>query len=438
MKKNKPTVLVCDDLDILRQMMRGLLEAAGCSVQEASDGETCLKMAERFRPDLMILDVMMPGMHGVDVMKHLLPQPGFRTKIVVCTAKDHPQEMELFRSLGAVDVIIKPIVAETFVSRIMALLEGPSGPAEAQPASSAAPLPPYQPLASSSDLEMRFWGTRGSIPVSGAGTARFGGNTSCFSLESGSELLVIDAGSGIRELGLRLMAGPPRHVHLFITHTHWDHIQGFPFFLPAYVPGWKISIYGASGFGKDLEAIFRGQLDQDYFPVRLEDMRAQIDFRILESGPQQAGSFELSWDYVQHPGVAVGYRIRHGKLEIGYASDNEYLKGYLGDPATVPDEVSVLSEGVVRLFKSVDILIHEAQYTHNEYRGRIGWGHSSIANACSLATLCEAKRWIVTHHDPMHDDNFIQDHFHQIRRELSRLGGKATVEMAHDGMSDWL
>ena len=164
---------------------------------------------------------------------------------------------------------------------------------------------------------------------------RHGGDTSCVEVGQGAESLIIDAGSGIRELGVKLARGGPRRVHLFITHTHWDHIQGFPFFAPLFIPGFEVVVYGASGFGKDLESIFRGQVDRDYFPVQFEDMRAKIDFVVLSPEPVQVGGLSVTWEYTQHPQATIGYKVEVGGRKVAYASDDEFLIGYHGSPLEI-------------------------------------------------------------------------------------------------------
>jgi CheY-like chemotaxis protein len=439
MNNTKQRILIVDDIEALRMLMVGSLTKAGFLVAEADNGEEGLRQMASFKPDLVVLDVMMPGLHGVDVLKQLHEQADPKPKVVICTARDFAMENTKYIDLGAEAVIVKPFVVEEFVVRIKAILDNSSLPkaptvVHAAPTSNEAIYKP-EPL---KGVFFKFWGTRGSIPVSNASTLRHGGNTSCFSIESGEDLVVIDAGTGLRELGIQLMKGKPRRVHLFITHTHWDHIQGFPFFTPAYVPGWEIIIYGASGFGKELRSIFRGQLDQDYFPVQMEDMRAKLEFKTLTSDIIKVGPFNISWEYVHHPGATVGYRIDIGDYSIGYSTDNEFAKGYLGDPAKIPQEMLESCEGIFRLFRGLDLLIHEAQYTNEEYAKKIGWGHCSLSNACLLVKMSGALRWIIPHHDPMHDDDMLRDHLSTARQELFRLGHSIPTELAYDGYSEYL
>jgi phosphoribosyl 1,2-cyclic phosphodiesterase len=285
----------------------------------------------------------------------------------------------------------------------------------------------------------RLWGTRGSIPVSGPDYTRHGGNTSCMEIGCGDDRIIFDAGSGIRELGLSVMSDPPRKIHLFITHTHWDHIQGFPFFLPSFVSGFEIDVYAPPHADKDIESIFRGQLDRAYFPIQMDDMQAKFEFKILGDETVQIGDVKIDWEYTLHPGATVGYRVDIKGKTLAYIPDNEFLKGYLGPPDQAPEQaVDSVHAQLLKLLNGVDVLIHEAQYTSEEYADKIGWGHSSVANACILAKLAEVGRWIAIHHDPTHSDEFLQDKLNLTRQVLRDLGCPIEVTHGYDGMMDYL
>jgi len=258
------------------------------------------------------------------------------------------------------------------------------------------------------------------------------------SIDCGEDRLVFDAGSGIRPAGLALMDEGPRHIHLFMTHTHWDHIQGFPFFGPVYVPGFKITVYAAAGFGKNLEGIFRGQLDKDYFPVQMNDMAAELEFKHLGPEPIRIGDAEVTWEFAQHPGATVRYRVQVPGTSISWIPDNEFLKGYQGSPFDVDANSDLVAdyEPMIRFLTDIDVLIHECQYTHEEYATKAGWGHSSIPNACLLAKLCNAHRWVITHHDPMHNDVFPQNKLNLTRQLMRRLGHPTDVSHGFDGWTE--
>ena len=435
----KGRILIGEDVGAIAFKMQVSLEQLGYSVAVAADGEAALHLALETAPDLVILDIMMPKMHGIDVLKAL--RHDARTEkigVLICTARDFRADTAECRALGVCDVLVKPFetpqlveaVEAFFIRRSRAAALGAPGPAA---------VAPFRATLEDSPGRFVLWGTRGSTPVPGARFLRHGGNTSCMAVVFGDEKFIFDAGSGIRDLGIEAMSGRRRNLHLFITHTHWDHIQGFPFFTPAYVPGFELTIYGAEGFGKDLESVFRGQLDREYFPVQMEDMNSQIVFRHLAENPVLAGDAKISWEFAQHPGATVGYKIEVGGRKIAWVPDNEFLQGYTGAPEAITRDHPLAAPyaRMIEFLSDADVVVHEAQYTTEEYPGKIGWGHSSIANAAVLMKLAGVKRWIVTHHDPMHDDAFLETKLNLTRRILDRIGHPIQVCHGYDGMTEF-
>jgi CheY-like chemotaxis protein len=438
-------ILVAEDVDVVAYSIARGLEGRGFQTAVAHDGEECLAMARSFAPDLILLDVMMPKGHGMEALKQLKAQEDTqRIGVIVCTAEGFKPALDLALELGAFDVIVKPIDDGALVARVDRFFTHTEPAAVPPPAPAVRPqsipgVEVFRPVLDTTGVCCRFWGTRGSIPISGPPYLRHGGNTSCLEVEYGGARVIFDAGSGIRDLGLALAAGPPCKLNLFITHTHWDHIQGFPFFAPAFIPGFEITIYGAKGFGKSLEAIFHGQLDRDYFPVQMEDMRAQLVFKDLGDEPVGIGPMQVTSAFMQHPGATLGYKLEvHGKT-ISFIPDNEFLKGYTGSPHRVGRGHSLLTDylPILEFLKGVDVLIHEAQYMPEEYGGKIGWGHSSLGNACLLAALTEAKRWVVIHHDPMHTDDFLERKLNLTRQVLRGLQHPIEVEHGFDRMTEY-
>ncbi len=438
---SKGRVLIGEDLPSLAALMSNALSEAGYDVRIASDGAECLRVAQEIVPDLMVLDIMMPKMHGFDVLRALRADPATKgIAVMICSGKDFKTEREESDQFDVVDYLTKPIAPSALVERIEVFFGQRTG--FTAPAIPLAPKPKVEPYKRSLDLtrpHLHIWGARGSTPTVGGRFQRHGGNTSCMSITVGDEIFIFDAGSGIRDLGIMLAGSKLRKVHLFITHPHWDHIQGFPFFTPAYIPGFNITVYGAKGFGKDLESIFRGQLDRDYFPVQLDDMKSNLQFRHLTEGVLEIGPARISWEFAQHPGATVGYKIEIGGQTIGWVPDNEFLQGYVGAPTLgLDDPLVVTYQRMITLLAGIDILIHEAQYMPDEYAMKVGWGHSSVPNACLLMKLAGVKRWVVTHHDPMHDDIFLENKLSLTRLILEDIGQPTTVTHGYDGMTEIL
>ncbi len=434
-------ILVAEDSRTMADFMSRVLETAGFEIVLAHDGEECLEKARTTSPDLVILDLMMPKIHGLDVLKQLKadppePMPG----VLVCSAKDFKTEVEQARELGAFSFLSKPFSHQELLAEVEGFFSS-RNPSPAQPHSAyCVPAEIFRPQLTAAHGVYRLWGTRGSIPVSGPGFVRHGGNTSSLEVGYAHDRILFDAGSGIRDLGLSLLGGQPCHLHLFITHTHWDHIQGFPFFAPAFTPGYQITLYAPPNTDKDLESIFRGQLDRAYFPVQMEDMQAHLEFKHLQGNALEIGDTRVSWEYTLHPSPTVGYKVEVGGRSLAYVPDNEFLKGYLGSPAEVGRDSQLLAihARLIEFLSGVDVLIHEAQYTNEEYLKKIGWGHTSLSNACALIRHTGARKWVVTHHDPIHDDEFLQRKLNLTQQLLADLGCPPEVEHGHDGMVGYL
>lgn len=289
-------------------------------------------------------------------------------------------------------------------------------------------------------MKVRFWGTRGSIATPGPSTMRYGGNTSCVEVRVGGHILVFDAGTGIREFGVSLMEefkSQPLTIHLFISHTHWDHIQGFPFFLPAYQQRNRIHIYGPPGRDKSFDAILRMQMDSDYFPVDLGDMSPNIEVHELRE-PLTIGPLNVQHFYLNHPALTFAYRTSDGEHSIVYATDNEPYHGLLQAPDKKTSKTSdfpiYLDEKFVEFLSGADLYIGEAQYTNDEYKEKVGWGHSPLEATVRWAVQANVKRLALFHHDPQHDDKFVDQMVQHAKELVATYGGKTECLGASEGM----
>ena len=281
-------------------------------------------------------------------------------------------------------------------------------------------------------MYVRFWGTRGSIAAPGRHTARFGGNTSCVELRaSDGTVIVLDCGTGARELGLNLLQHGPRplRVHLFIGHTHWDHIQGFPFFAPAFIPGAEVNVYAPLGFQKSLGEAMAGQMEYSYFPVKLKDLRSRIHFTELEEGFFRVGDVLVETQYLNHTAPTVAYRLTHGNATVAYVTDHEPYWKPNGNGFTHPGD-----QRHIQFLRGANLVIHDAQYTDEEYRNRIGWGHSSIDYATDIAIAAGVQRLALFHHDPTHDDATMDRLESEAREKVSAQSGGVDVFAAFEGL----
>ncbi|HHP7244752.1 MAG TPA: MBL fold metallo-hydrolase [Elainellaceae cyanobacterium] len=249
-------------------------------------------------------------------------------------------------------------------------------------------------------FKIRFWGVRGSIACPGGETVRYGGNTSCVEMQIGGHRLIFDGGTGLRVLGQALLPEMPLQAHMFFTHSHWDHIQGFPFFVPAFVPGNRFNIYGAiAPNGSTIEQRLNDQMLHPNFPVPLQIMGADLSFYDLEVGESvDIDDIHVENALLNHPGEAVGYRVSWNGLTAAYVTDTEHF----------PDR---LDENVIWLARDADLFIYDATYTDQEYNSerasKVGWGHSTWQEAVKVARAANAKKLVIFHHDPLHSDDFM-------------------------------
>jgi len=277
-----------------------------------------------------------------------------------------------------------------------------------------------------SPLTLRCWGTRGSIPSPGAHTTRYGGNTTCFEVRCGEQRLIFDAGSGIRLLGLDLMENGGNHHHIFLTHFHWDHIQGFPFFRPLYDPQINLKIAGPKQRNIDVRSLFAGQMGPIYFPIPFSVVSATMSFDDLNENTQQVGGVTLHTIRVKHPSHVVGYRIEAGGRSVCFIPDNELD----GDMYEVEND---WRERLVDFIRGADLLIHDSMYTDEEYPSRAGWGHSTFRQSLQLAEEGEVKKLLFFHHDPERSDNQIDEIVNRLRDEAMGRGCSIAMEAAAEG-----
>jgi phosphoribosyl 1,2-cyclic phosphodiesterase len=261
-------------------------------------------------------------------------------------------------------------------------------------------------------VNVTFWGTRGSLAAPGRETARYGGNTSCVSVQGNEGTLVIlDAGTGIRDLGQSL---PPTldQVHILLTHLHMDHIQGLPFFAPLRRPGVEIHIWGPASTTLSLHARLQKYLSPPLFPVSVRELAAEFHFHELPAHVIEIGEFMIHAQLIIHPNPTIGYRIQSAETTVTYLPDHEpALAG-----RSFPHDKSWTSG--YRLAEGADLLIHDTQYTEDEYRDRIGFGHSSINHAFQFAQLSSVKHFAPFHHDPTHNDDTLDRMFAKTIREM--------------------
>ena len=257
------------------------------------------------------------------------------------------------------------------------------------------------------DISIRFWGVRGSIACPGIQTARYGGNTACVEVRCGGHLLIFDGGTGLRALGNALLkVSSVVDADIFFSHYHMDHICGLPFFAPCHVGSTRLRLWGGLLSTASIKAVTQSIIAEPFFPAGSNAFRANIDFRDFHAGDSlhpHAG-VTLQTAPLVHPGSAIGFRLEYGGRSIAYMTDTEHRPGKL-------------DANVLRLATGADLMIYDAQYTDEEFAAHIGWGHSTWQEGVRLAEAAKAKVLVIFHHNPEHDDDFLDS----VSREAAAL-----------------
>ena len=272
---------------------------------------------------------------------------------------------------------------------------------------------------------LKFWGVRGSIPTPGPGTVRYGGNTSCVEVRSGDDIIILDAGTGLRMLGAALLEefdNQPLNLTLLVTHTHWDHIQGLPFFVPIYNPRCRLRIVGAPGARESLVNALTGQMESTYFPVPFAKVPGNIEIEEVKDFNFNIGLVQVRAQRSNHPGLCFGYRLFSPDSLIVFFPDSEPRPGD-GD------------REMIEFIRDADVLILDAQYDAAEYKTHVGWGHGRLDYTVELALKAGVRHLCLFHHDPDHDDKKIDGFVKHARRIVAKAKSKMKVDAAREGMT---
>lgn len=429
-------LIIEDDAD-QREILALFVREAGWEVVEAETGEAGIDAALSNPPDVVFCDLLMQGVNGFHVCRKLRETPALReTHIVVTSGRAFEEDRLAALESGANDYLQKPIN----FSKIGELLNSLSQP-------SRQPTGP-QETPSNTDKDsgtlIRFWGVRGSIPTPGPDTLHFGGNTSCVEIHADGERIILDAGTGMRALGRELMqqsAGHPLELSLLLSHTHWDHIQGLPYFAPLYEPTTRIRVFGYEGARSGLATILSSQMESPFFPVGLADVASDLQIHEQSEMRFALGPVQVETCFANHPGICVGYRLSTSAGSIVYLPDNEppvrqqQSRASAGQPADSSADFAKSEQARLQTFlKDADVLIMDAQYTEEEYRQHVGWGHGCIDDVVELAVMANVGRLFLFHHDPDHDDDDVRAMEAHAREQVTRLNGRVIVEAAREGL----
>ena len=377
--KTKLKFFVVDDDEDIVGLQTTILESAGHEVRAETSGVSALPGILMEKPDVILVDILMPGMDGLELCRKVREEKAFRDKkIIFVSAKSYEFDRRRALSFGADGFILKPIVAETFLDQVERIIED--------------------------RIELAFWGVRGTLPVPGEKALRYGGNTSCISLEfSKDRFFIFDGGTGIKVLSDHLLAqGRTRlDAKVFISHPHWDHINALPFFVPMYMPGNEFEICGACHGDVTMRELISAQMDDVYFPITIKEFGARVYFRDLREQTVEFDDIVIKTMLLSHPGYCLGYRVEYKGRSICYVTDNEL---YL---ASDPSYNRTYVRNLTRFVEGTDALITDTTYTDEEYQRKVGWGHSSVGQVVELAHDAKVKVLYLFHHDPDQSDDDI-------------------------------
>ena len=434
-----PTVLLIEDDAENRKRMARLFADHGWDIIETEDGATGIDIAFSQSPNLIVSDLLLPRISGLQVCRAIrekLKAP----KIFIIAGRIYDIDRKAVLEAGGDHYFVKPVTWK----KLAAALKRPRRP--------HGRLTPRQSRAlkvNPPSTRIKFWGVRGSIPVPGPSTIGYGGNTTCVEVRTDGEIIILDAGSGIRELGLALekeFGAAPINLTLLLTHTHWDHIQGLPFFLPAYKAKNTIKVLGYEGARAGLATILAAQMEVPFFPISWRDLPGTMTIQELKKMEFSIGKVKVRARFVNHPGICAGYRLSTPDGSIAFLPDNEPfepLRLKLAErdgihPHKARAQAAVQRSRLVEFLKDADILIIDTQYTDERYQEHIGWGHGSLSRVVSLALEARVRKLFLFHHDPSNDDHKIDEMLERARFLVVESGRNLEVEAAREGAEVWL
>jgi phosphoribosyl 1,2-cyclic phosphodiesterase/DNA-binding NarL/FixJ family response regulator len=434
-----PTVLLIEDDAESGKRIARLFARHGWDTIEAEDGAAGIDLALAERPNVIVCDLLLPKMSGLQVCRAIrekLDSP----KIIIIAGRNYDIERDAVLEAGGDGYFVKPLKWE----KLAAVIKRRRRPRRKLTPRQSRALKFHPP-----STRIKFWGVRGSIPVPGPSTIGYGGNTTCVEVRTNGDIIVLDAGSGIRELGLSLeeeFGSAPINLTLLLTHTHWDHIQGLPFFLPAYKAKNTIRVLGYEGARAGLATILAAQMEVPFFPVSWSDLPGTIKIQELKKMEFSIGKVRVRSRFLNHPGVCAGYRLFTKEGSIAFLPDNEpfeplKLKLAARDgthPHKARAQAVVQRSKLVEFLKDTDVLILDTQYTDEKYQEHIGWGHGALSRVVSLALEARAKKLFLFHHDPAHDDHKIDEMLERARLLVIESGRRLEVEAAREGAEIWL
>lgn len=408
--KTEPSVptpklfIVVDDDPTFVAFVTKVLESQGHAVKGYANAGDALAEAPALAPDGLIIDIMLPGMDGLSLISRLRKEAQLATtRFIVCSAKSYESDRRRAKNAGADAYIQKPVTADGLLDGLEKVF--------------------------SDAIEITFWGVRGTLPTSGPDCLKYGGDTSCVSLDfSNGQSFIFDAGTGIKELGDQLMAGRQRlSGKIFISHPHWDHINALPFFAPLFVPGNDYEVLGANHGDISMRQLISAQMDGLYFPITPKEFGADVYYRNLAEETLEINGIQVQTMLLSHPGNCLGYRVSFRGRTVCYVTDNELFL-----PSS-KDYNAHYVDRLIRFVSGADVLITDSTYTDQEYKSKVGWGHSCLSQVVDLAHRGEVKHLYLFHHDPNQKDADIDAKLETAQEMLADLGSETVCHAPAQG-----
>ena len=429
-------VVLIDNDGLSRALLGQCLAGAGWRVLEADNGDAGFELVQKHQPAAVLCALRTPKRNGFKVCRAIREDPQLSgTRVVLTSVSGFANDRETAFTAGADDYLVKPIAPADLLRALSKATDN---------GAASKSIAPQSPTRVTGPTIVRFWGVRGSIPTPGAQTAEFGGNTSCVEVRVGKEVIVLDAGSGIRRLGQSLMKefrDVPVNITMLVTHTHWDHIQGFPFFIPAYNPRVNIRIFGYEGAVHGLRGALFEQMQSAFFPVGLNQMASHVTFEELEDMEFDLGGIKIRSVFANHPGICLGYRLSTPSGDVVYLPDHEAYERYEIERQRAAGENSAAGleharlqdEQVIAFLRDADVVMADSQYDLAEYATRRGWGHTCADDTVDLAMRANVKQLFLFHHDPDHDDAKLREMVARAEEKVREKGGSLKVAAAREG-----
>ncbi len=397
--------VIVEDDHVMAGLLAKLLGNAGHTSEHIVSASEAIQRIPELQPDCVLLDLMMPEIDGFTVLHELKKEVKLKnTSLIVVSAKAYDFDRKQALRTGADGFLTKPINPETFVERLERIL--------------------------GDYMSVGFWGCRGTLPVPGEQSLKYGGNTSCISIEfPNDQLFIFDAGTGIKRLSDYLLTQKRKKIEgkIFISHPHWDHINALPFFAPLYMQGNEFEVLGARHGELTMREIVSAQMDGVYFPITLNEFAARLYFHDLSEEELQVGNIQINTMLLSHPGVCLGYRVNYKGRSFCYITDNEL---YFEDNIHFNERYE---QRLADFIRGCDALVIDTSYTDEEYQAKVGWGHSCVSRVTDIAHKGEVKNLYLFHHEPNQSDSDIDRKLVMAQDFLSDLNSETICHCPKEG-----